>query len=111
MSVSTLAASFERHRLLRAGIVPTKPPRKKREHGYRRAEVAAWLESRWFGVTRRQIAETFAEYYPTLSSGSASERRIHRDLIALVATGRFVRVGDPFIGTKIIRTDRARRIG
>jgi hypothetical protein len=110
VSVSTLAASFQRYRDLRAGILPSEPPRKKREAEYRHEEVIAWLESRWFGATRRQIAAAFPQYYPTLRGNSASERLLHRDLLLFLRSGKFVRVGDVRFGSKIVRADRARNI-
>lgn len=71
-------------------------------HRERLERLAAWLESRRFATTRRQIADAFPEYYESIAKGSAGERMMCRDLNALVATGKFARTYG-----KIIRADRA----
>lgn len=67
--------------------------------------VSDWLYSRWFGVTKQQIASHFHEYYGDCSKNSAGERLFYRDLKIILSRGQFTRLGD-----KIVRADRAEKL-
>jgi hypothetical protein len=104
-SAAHLAWSFTRYRAARLGIVtaPLEPIPSERDR--RLGEITTWLASLYFGATRRQVVNYFPQHYPGFGKRTTSERRLHRDLRAVLASGRFVKAG-----TKIIRADRASRI-
>lgn len=109
-SISRLAASFKHHRAngYKHGIPEKRPPKpspRSVARAFRLEELAAWLDSRYYGAIKRAFGDRFPEYYPELTKSTRGERRLYRDLAALLASGRFVRVDHV-----VIRADRAARI-
>lgn len=68
-------------------------------------QVSDWLFSRWYGATKKQIAEHFYEYYGACTGGSSEERLFYRDLKTIMASSRFENLAG-----KIVRADRAKAV-
>lgn len=110
VSISRLAASFAHHRAngykrSTPEKRPLRPAQRSIARAFRLEELAAWLDSRYYGAIKRAFGDRFPEYYPELTKSTRGERRLYRDLAVLLASGRFVRVDHV-----VIRADRAARI-